>query len=122
MPLSPSAAASKRVVKFTDRYMAEGRNVLTGYDASEGALYVLFVAVLALHESAPELLAIDNADHGLNPRLTKRLIEKFCGWVLGSTVPKQVLITTHSPVVLDGLPLLDDRVRLFTVDRTTTGR
>src|SRR6185369_16016199 len=49
VPLSPSAAASTRVVRFTDRFMAENRNVLTGYDASEGALYVLFAAVLALH-------------------------------------------------------------------------
>jgi len=122
MPLSPSAAASKRVVKFTDRYMAEGRNVLTGYDASEGALYVLFVAVLALHKNTPALFAIDNADHGLNPRLAKTLIEKFCSWLLKSPVPKQVLITTHNPTLLDGLPLLNDKVRLFTVDRTNTGR
>jgi predicted ATPase len=67
MPLSPSAAASKWVVRFRDRYMAEGRNVLTGYDASEGALYVLFVAVLALHDQSPDFFALDNADHGLNP-------------------------------------------------------
>ena len=49
VPLSPSAAASQRVVQFFDRYMEKGRNKLTGYDASEGALYILFAAVLALH-------------------------------------------------------------------------
>jgi energy-coupling factor transporter ATP-binding protein EcfA2 len=122
MPLSPSVAASKQVVKFTDRFMSEGRNVLTGYDASEGALYVLFAAVLALHERAPEMLAIDNADHGLNPRLARRLMKHFCEWVLSRSKPRQVLLTTHNPLVLDGLPLRDDRVRLFTVSRTSTGR
>ena len=30
-------------------------------------------------------------------------------------------MTTHDPLLLDGLPLLDDRVRLFAVERDTEG-
>jgi hypothetical protein len=30
-------------------------------------------------------------------------------------------MTSHNPSVLDGLPLTDDRVRLFTVDRDNSG-
>jgi energy-coupling factor transporter ATP-binding protein EcfA2 len=122
VPLSPSAASSKRVVRFTDRFMAKNRNVLTGYDASEGALYVLFAAVLALHPKAPSCFAIDNLDQALNPRLSMRLAESFCQWLLNSKEPRQVLLTVHNPTVLDGLPLTDDRVRLFTVDRDNYGR
>ncbi len=122
VPLSPSAAASRRVVRFTDRFMAKRRNVLTGYDASEGALYVLFAAVLALHPRAPGLFAIDNLDQALNPRLSMRLAETLCEWLLESEDQRQVLITVHSPTVLDGLPLTDNRVRLFTVDRDNRGR
>jgi hypothetical protein len=33
-----------------------------------------------------------------------------------------VFLTTHNPLVLDGLPLQDERVRLFTVDRDNRGR
>ncbi len=102
--------------------MAEGRNVLSGADASEGALYVLFAAVLALDERAPQLLAIDNADHGLNPRLARALIKHVTQWVIENPQPRQLLLTTHNPQVLDGLPIQDDRVRLFTVSRTNTGR
>jgi predicted ATPase len=101
--------------------MADEHNHLSAYDASEGALYVIFAAVLALHPSTPQTLAIDNVDHGLNPRLARALVERFCTWVL-SRPQTQVLLTSHNPVVLDGLPLRDDRVRLFTVDRTTSGR
>ena len=36
--------------------------------------------------------------------------------------PRQILLTTHNPLVLDGLHLQDDRVRLFTVSRTGSGR
>ena len=32
-----------------------------------------------------------------------------------------MLATTHNPLVLDGLNLLDDRIRLFTVDRDSNG-
>lgn len=122
VPLSPSAAASKRVVLFTDRFMAEKRNALTGYDASEGALYILFAAVLALHPKAPSCFAIDNLDQALNPRLSMRLTEALCHWLLDSAEPsRQTLVTVHNPTALDGLPLKDDRVRLFTVDRDNRG-
>ena len=120
--LSPSAAASPRVVRFTDRYMSEGRNVLSGYDASEGSLFVLFLAVLAAHPQAPQVCAVDNADHGLNPRLARALMKCLCEWYTTSIASKQILLTTHNPLVLDGLPLQDDRIRLFTVSRTESGR
>jgi predicted ATPase len=119
--LSPAAASSARVVKFTDRYMAEGRNVLSGYDASEGALYVLFLAVLAAHPQSPAFCAVDNADHGLNPRLARALMNKLCNWYLEGPA-RQILVTTHNPLVLDGLLLQEDEIRLFTVSRTDSGR
>ena len=122
MPLSPSAAASRRVVRFKDRFMAKGRNVLSGYDASEGALYILFAAVLILHPKSPEFFAIDNVDQALNPRLAKRLSEALCNWALEDKPDCQVLLTAHNPAVLDGLPLQDERVRLFTVDRNNRGQ
>ncbi len=120
--LSPTAAATKDVIRFRDRFMRKGRNVLSGYDASEGALYALFLAVVAGHEAGPALCAVDNADHGLNPRLARSLMRCLCRWYLESSRPRQILLTTHNPLVLDGLPLQDERVRLFTVSRTRSGR
>ena len=122
VPLSPSVSTTRTVLRFRDKYMAEDRNVLTGYDASEGALYILFAAVLCLHPSTPKLFAIDNADHGLNPVLARRLIECVCKWVLQSKQTRQILLTSHNPLILDGLPLQDERVRLFTVDRSSDGK
>ncbi len=122
LPLSPTAAASKDVIRFRDRFMRKGSNVVSGYDASEGALYALFLAVVAGHEASPALCAVDNADHALNPRLARSLMECLCHWYLDSRQPRQILLTTHNPLVLDGLPLQDERVRLFTVSRTDSGR
>jgi hypothetical protein len=122
-PLSPSVSIPQKVIYFRDRFMAEKRNVLTGYDASEGALHVLFAAVLAVLPESPPILAIDNMDHGLNPRLARALMRNICAWVLNeNAINKQLLITTHNPLVLDGLPLQNDEVRLFAVGRSRKGR
>lgn len=119
--LSASAARSPHVVQFVDRYMTKGRNTLTGYDASEGALYVLFAAVLALHPRTPPCIAIDNVDQALNPLLAMRLTGAICHWTFEGDTNRQWLLTAHNPAVLDGLPLDDEKVRLFAVDRDNKG-
>ena len=119
VPLSPSIPRQAQVLYFRDRYMADGRNILSAYDASEGALYVLFAAILAVHPDSPKFLAIDNFDATLNPRLVRSLSSKMVEWVLDRD--RQLLMTCHNPLVLDGLPLQDERVRLFAVDRSYGG-
>lgn len=119
--LSPSVARSKSILKFTDRFMEVSRNELTAYDASEGALYVLFTAVLCLSPASPRLFAIDNLDQALNPRLMARLASRLAGWLKVASATRQLLFTAHNPAVLDGLDLTDDEVRLFAVERNSEG-
>ena len=121
-PLSPTKFSVKTTIKFRDRFMRKGQNLLSAYEASEGALYALFLAVIAGHKDSPPLCAVDNADHSLNPRLARALMECLCRWYTTMDEPRQILLTTHNPLILDGLPLQDDRVRLFTVSRTDSGR
>lgn len=103
---------------FYDRFM---ETMLTPAEVNEGLLYLLFIAVVAAHPLAPLVCAIDNMDHGLNPRLARTLMEHVCEWVTEGPEDKQLLLTTQNPLVIDGLPLLDDRIRLFTVDRDNRG-
>jgi len=119
--LSPSVSRSKRLLTFTDRYMSEDRNKLTAYDASEGALYVIYTAILCLLREAPPLLAIDNLDQALNPRLVTKLVSYLNGWLQFGKADRQLLFTCHNPAVLDGLDLEDDEVRLFGVERNNKG-
>lgn len=120
--LSPSVPRQQKILIFQDRFMSQERNQLTAYDASEGALYVLLSLVLARSMKMGPLFAVDNFDQALNPRLAKKLIQYFCRWMLlGNSMQKQVFLTVHSPTVLDGLPINDDRVRLFVVDRDDQG-
>lgn len=119
--LSPKVPRTKHLIKFTDRFMNKTRNELTAYDASEGALYILFTAVLCLLPEAPRVFAIDNLDQALNPRLAARLTHYLCQWLLNSAQDRQLLFTTHNPAVLDGLDLTHSETRLFAVERNCNG-
>jgi energy-coupling factor transporter ATP-binding protein EcfA2 len=118
--ISPAISTTPTVLRFEDRYMAPSRNTLSAYDASEGALYVLFLLALSAHPHAPPTFAVDNFDTALHPRLARALTRLVADQLI-SEGRRQVLLTTHNPLVLDGLDLLDDRVRLFAVERKDSG-
>jgi hypothetical protein len=117
--ISPSIPAPAKVIRFRDRFMREGRNDLSAYDASEGALYVLFAFTLLFHPRTPPTFAIENVDHALHPRLARGLMALLADHA--KVAGKQLLLTTHNPLVLDALDLANDAVRLFAVDRDAAG-
>lgn len=116
--LNPGVASTRQVIEFQDRFLRE-KSVFTGYDASEGALYVLFMLTLAMHPDVPGMFAVDSFDHALNPRLAKRITEIFSQLIIESG--KTVFMTTHNPLVLDGLNLADERIRLFALNKNKYG-
>ncbi|NES19116.1 MAG: AAA family ATPase [Symploca sp. SIO3E6] len=120
--LSPKVPRTKLLLKFSDRFMRKSRNELTAYDASEGALYILFTALLCLLPKAPQMLAIDNLDQALNPGLLKVLISRLADWLYYNDPDRQLLFTVHNPAALDGLNLSDPEVYLFAVERNSNGQ
>ncbi len=119
--VSSSVPTKSNIIRFTDRWMSKNQNQISAYDASEGALYVLFALVLAMHPKSPRLLAIENLDQAMHPRLARATIRLFCQQLLHIEPSRQALITTHNPLVLDGLDLRDERIRLFAVERDSLG-
>lgn len=116
--LNPGIPATSSIIEFQDRYLKDTA-LFTGYDASEGALYVLFMLCLALHPNAPKMFGIDSFDHAMNPRLARRITQIFSRLILENG--KTVFMTTHNPLVLDGLDITDDRIRLFVTERDENG-
>lgn len=116
---SPTVPMTQEIVRFVDRRMTKGRNTISAFDASEGALYVLFALALLFHPHTPRLFGVESLDHALHPRLARALVRTM-GEHVGAT-EKQIVLTTHNPLVLDGLALDSDDIRLFTVDRTEAG-
>jgi predicted ATPase len=107
-------------LRIGDRFMGNGHKTVSLVEASEGALYVLFMLALVGHKESPPIFAVDNFDQALHPRLARALTRLVSEQVVDDGT-RQMLATTHNPLVLDGLDLLDDRIRLFTVDRDPTG-
>ena len=116
--INANIPTTRQVIEFADRYMKDSAQ-FTGYDASEGALYVLFMLTLAMHPQGPAIFAVDSFDHALNPHLAKKMTEVFCQEIIKNG--KTAFLTTHSPLVLDGLDITNDDIRLFAVDRNTKG-
>jgi len=107
-------------LRIGDRFMGGAHKSVSALEASEGALYVLFLLALVGHERSPRLFAVDNFDQALHPRLACALTRLICNQIIADGT-RQMLATTHSPLVLNGLDLLDDRIRLFAVDRDPDG-
>ena len=123
----PPAAKS---VYIQDRFMRAHRNTLSPYDASEGTLYLLFVATLLGHSETPGIFALDNVDGTLNPKLVRSLVQHISEIVREEEVddsheessrPSQVFLTSHNPTALDALDIFDPEQRLFVVSRNNDG-
>lgn len=112
---------------FEDQYMEEKRKRLSVYDSSEGTLFLLFVAALLVHFDSPRIFALDNVDNGLNPAMTRKMIEKIIEITMVASKkqlncgPRQVFLTSHNPTALDAFDLFDDNQRVFVVCRNAKG-
>ncbi len=109
------------ILYFRDKYMQRKNNLFSAENANEGVLHILFYLALFISKHTSKLFAIDNIETALNPELCKKLIEQLVQLSKEEGNERQVLITTHSPAVLDGLNLHDPEQRLFKVYRNRKG-
>jgi len=115
------------MVYFIDKFMNTKRNTLSVYDSSEGTLFLLFIALLLVHEESPRYFALDNVDSALNPLMTRVLIERIIEvteTVRGNSFPfgpKQIFLTSHNPTSLDAFDLFNPDQRIFIVNRDREG-
>jgi len=110
---------NERRIQIKDKYLEEGLQYFDQRSANEGFLYLLFYLTLFVSDLTPHFFAIDNIDNSLNPKLGSELIKVLAQ--LAKKHNKQALLTTHNPVILDGLNLEDDDQRLFVVYRNADG-
>jgi len=110
---------TERRIKIKDQYLADDLQYFDQRSANEGFLYLLFYLTLFVSDLTPHFFAIDNIDNALNPKLGSELIKVLAK--LSKEHNKQALLTTHNPVILDGLDLNDEDQRLFVVYRNADG-
>lgn len=117
MPEQGLAQDSTLILK--DRYVDETLSYFDQRSANEAFLYLLFYFTLFISEETPLFFAIDNIESSLNPKLCRLVISKLTK--LAQEHNKQVILTTHSPFVLDGLDGLSEEKCLFVASRNSDG-
>lgn len=102
-----------------DRYLRDSMHFFDQRSTNEGFMFLLFYLTLFNSKDTPPFFSIDNIETALNPRLCTELTSRLIN--TAKEKDKQVIMTTHSPFVLDGLDLSDDEVRLFVARRDIDG-
>lgn len=70
--------------------------------ASDGTLMSLALLTVLHSENRPDLVLIDDIEQGLHPVAQIELMKQLAG-LLGSFPDLQIVATTHSPFILDGV-------------------
>jgi predicted ATPase len=83
--------------------MTEGNFQVPGWLLSTGTLRVVAILALLRHPSPPPLIIIEELENGLDPRTINLLVEEIRQAIESGKT--QIIITTHSPYLLDLLHL-----------------
>jgi len=83
--------------------MREGDFRVPGWMFSTGTLRVLCLLALLRHPAPPTVLCVEEVENGLDPRTVHLVVDELLRAVEDDRM--QVIVTTHSPYLLDLLPL-----------------
>ncbi len=92
--------------------MTEADFKVMGWLLSTGTLRILALLALFRHPDPPPLIVIEEIENGLDPRTIQLIVEEIRSVVESGR--SQVIVTTHSPYLLDLLDLSD----IVVVERT----
>jgi len=87
---------------------------VSAHTASEGTLLLLGLLAVLLGPSHPNVLLMDDIEHGLHPSAQKALVETLRK-IMQKFADLQIIATAHSPYLLDCLE--PEQIRLITADR-----
>lgn len=83
--------------------MSEADYKIPGWLLSSGTLRILALLALFRHPEPPPLIVVEEIENGLDPRTIHLIVEELRNLI--ETGLTQVIITTHSPYLLDLLAL-----------------
>lgn len=95
--------------------LTEANFKVPGWMLSTGTLRLLALLALLRHPKPPSLIVVEEIENGLDPRTIHLIVEEIRNAVLDGVT--QVILTTHSPYLLDLLTL----EHLVLVERDSKG-
>jgi predicted ATPase len=112
MSAKPDGKTGKLRLAFYDRWSGQE---LTPDQVSDGSLLTLALLTLAYQSDRLGLVGIEEPENGLHPYLLRRVLEIVTHLTMREQDPLQILLTTHSPLVLNAVPA--EAVRFMRRDR-----
>ena len=97
------AALTSELERKAYLQLTEGNFKVPGWMLSTGTLRVLALLATLRHPQPPPLVIVEEIENGLDPRSIHLLVEEIRTAVLSGVT--QVVLTTHSPYLLDLLKL-----------------
>ncbi len=113
--IQPSLTSSE-IERKSWLQLTEADFKVPGWMLSTGTLRLLALLALLRHPSPPPLIVVEEIENGLDPRSIHLIVEEIRNAVLDGTT--QVILTTHSPYLLDLLTL----EHLVLVERNAKGQ
>ena len=96
------------VLQFTQRWGADKRLTFDAFNMSDGTLRALGILTALFQSESPPLIAIEEPEATIHPGALESLLEVLCV----ASEKRQVVITTHSPELLDAKWITDRHLRL----------
>lgn len=96
------------------RFLLKNGDEIPARQASDGAMLILGFLALIMDKNPPQLILIEEPENGIHPRQLEKLVQSLIDLSINQH-RVQIVMTTHSPYVLDAVP--EDCVRVVT--RTT---
>lgn len=96
-------------------FVIDGGLRIPGDRASAGVKLLLFFVALAHHPELPKVILVEEPENGLHPKRIADVVQLLRGLTTGALggPPAQVIVTTHSPLLVDELDLEQDQLLVF---------
>jgi hypothetical protein len=89
--------------------------ILPGDRVSDGVKICTFFAALTWHPRPPKTILVEEPENGIHPKMLAEVVDLLRGLSVGKIGPHacQVIVTTHSPYLLDCIDPKTEQVLVF---------
>lgn len=107
--------ATPKAAERSISFLIERQFEIPGDELSTGVRILLFFTALAYHPNPPQVALIEEPETGVHPQRLKDIVELLRSLTAGTLGGRkvQVILTTHSPYLLDHVHLPEDQVIVF---------
>jgi len=110
------SVGQKETLRFRQAVGTKSPWTFDALNMSDGTLRALGLLLAVYQPGNPSVIAIEEPEATVHPAVMEAIVDVLTD----ASNERQVLITTHSPDILDQKELGDDQLRVFTVERNRT--